>query len=120
MGPRRALVGKHFLTPDSKRVLLGLFADGLAPLRGARLVHHAREHADEHKCCQCGDEEQNDCVGSDVGPLDLQSLNGIQSNELVSPDPLAITYRDCAARGTRRARQQEAESERRHRADRDP
>ena len=120
MGPRGVLVGKHLLTPHSKCAFLGLFADRPAALRGARLVHHAREHTGEHKCCQCGDDDQNGCVGSDVGPLDLQSLHGIQSIELVSPDPLAITYRDGGARDTTRARQQEAESERRHRADRDP
>jgi hypothetical protein len=69
MGPRIELVGKHFLMPESKRVLLGLIADRPNPLRGARLVHDAREHAGEHKCRHCGDEDQNGCVGSDIGPL---------------------------------------------------
>ena len=30
MGPRGVLVGEHFLTPESKRILLGLIADRLA------------------------------------------------------------------------------------------
>jgi hypothetical protein len=69
MGPRIELVGKHFLTPESKCVLLGLIAGCLTPLRGACLVHHAREHAGEHKCRHCDNNHQNDCVGRHVGPL---------------------------------------------------
>jgi hypothetical protein len=93
MGPCIELVGERFLTPKSYCVLIGLIADrrALDAAPGARLVHHEDERAGEHKCRHCGDEDQNVCVGSDIGPLDRSSVGAIQSDELVSPDPLAIT-----------------------------
>ena len=73
---RSGLVGERFLTPQSKLILVGLIAERLAlavALLAARLVHHEGEHAGEDKHRQCGDDDQNHCVGSHVGPLDLSS-----------------------------------------------
>ena len=74
MGPGSGLVGERFLTPQSKLILVGLIAERLAlavALFAARLVHHEGEHAGEDKHRQCGDDDQNHCVGSHIGPLDL-------------------------------------------------
>ena len=64
-------VGERFLIPSVVRVLLGLIADRLAvdvALSGARLVHDYREHAGEQKRRHRGGDDQNGCVGSNVGP----------------------------------------------------
>jgi hypothetical protein len=73
MCPRGAFLGERLSTPKAKQVLLGLIAGHLA-VDGAQLdacpVRHRQDHAGERKCRYCSDDNQNDCVGSHVGPLD--------------------------------------------------
>ena len=74
VGPRGILVGECLLPSKASRIFVGLIMERLAvgvTLYGACLRHHSRYHAGEHKRRYRGDDDQNDCVGSDVGPLVL-------------------------------------------------
>ena len=74
VGPRGILVGEGLLPSKAVRIFVGLIMERLAvdvTLYGACLRHHSRDHSGEHKRRYGGDDDQNDCVGSDVGPLVL-------------------------------------------------
>jgi hypothetical protein len=73
MGPRVELVGKRFLSPQSQRVLGHLVVDCRsfsAEPRVSRLGGHDYERAGEYEYRDGGNDDQNYCVGRDVGPLD--------------------------------------------------
>lgn len=103
VGPRGILVGEGLLPSKAVRIFVGLIMERLAvdvTLYGACLVHHSRDHAGEHKRRYCGDDDQNDCVGSDVGPLVLYSLAadpdgvlGAQSPRLRADYPALVSCR---------------------------